>query len=122
MKDLAIQVCSEPGTDGARRSRLREYLQHAVLRAIDPGNTRMQERLHLARVQVAPAARPDVVTTPQRPITLRAGPLDPPLVSDPYVNPFLIHLQLDPIHEPGFLKPQKPRVQLRVFHRQCLRR
>ena len=31
MKDLAIQVCSEPGTDGARRNRLREYLQHAVL-------------------------------------------------------------------------------------------
>ena len=34
MKDLAIQVCSEPGTDGARRNRLREYLQHAVLRAM----------------------------------------------------------------------------------------
>ncbi len=34
MKDLAIQVCAEPGTDGARRNRLREYLQHAVLRAL----------------------------------------------------------------------------------------
>lgn len=34
MKDLAIQVCADPGTDSARRNRLREYLQHAVLRAM----------------------------------------------------------------------------------------
>ena len=73
-----------------------------VLRAFDAGDASPQKGLHLASIQVPPAALFDMVPTLQHPITLRARPSDAAFVLHADVHALFGRIsQLAGIARPG---------------------
>ena len=94
--------------------------QHSVLRAPDPWNTGMDERVELAGVQMPPLPLRGLIAAGQLPATLRAVPAAAFGVLDMKLNLRRLDVQLHVSNLPRSGHAENLLIEIRVEHRPCL--
>jgi hypothetical protein len=81
-----------------------------MLGAVHSGNPSMQERLELARVQMAPDTRLGMVAASQLSTTSRAKPANTRTMLHADVYPTFRRVQFNSLNKPGLGQPENPKI------------
>ena len=102
---------------GMRLGPRQKHLAHPVSGAAHPRRAGVQPGEKPARVQVTPRPLLGMIKARQLRAALRTRPAHPLGVANHHVDPLLAHRQLDLLHLPRRLDPQKLPVELHIAHR-----